>query len=111
MAARLSVGLLLLVCLTTCLARPVIASRGAYYEMTTGISKIELQADTPYVELQYLHFRAEIDNETPFYWFWVGSAENAGYRDGSLNATTVSENGKTDLFQVISISLYWEEPT
>jgi len=79
--------------------------------MTTGISKIELQADTPYVELQYLHFRAEIDNETPFYWFWVGSAENAGYRDGSLNATTVSENGKTDLFQVISISLYWEEPT
>ena len=100
--------LLLLVCLTASLARPVAAGQGTFYEMTTGISKVVLQADTPYVELQYLHFRAEIYNETPFQWFWLGSSDLA-WSAQSQNQTTTYDNGRVDRFQVANISLSWLE--
>jgi hypothetical protein len=108
LTTRLSLVLLLLVCLTASLARPVAAGQGAFYEMTTGISKIELQTDTPYVELQYLHFRAEIYNETPFQWFWLGSSD-WGWSAQSQNQTTTYDNGRVDHFQDVNISLSWAE--
>jgi len=90
--------------------QPVVASQGTTFQLTVGISKIELRSDMPCVELQYLHFRAEIYNETPFLWFWVPSADLLGYRDSSHNLTVTFENGRVDRFQVANISLAWEEP-
>lgn len=108
MAIRLSVVLLLLVCLTASLAGPVAAGQGTFYEMTTGISKVVTQTDTPYVELQYLHFRAEIYNETPFEWFWLSSSD-LGWLAQSYNQTITYDNGRVDRFQVANISLSWVE--
>jgi len=102
------VALLLLVCLTASLARPVAAGQGTFYEMTTGISKIEPQAETPYVELQYLHFIAEIYNETPFEWFWLASAD-LGWSARTYNQTITYDNGRVDRFQIANISLSWAE--
>jgi hypothetical protein len=99
---------LLLVCLTASLARPVAADQGTFYEMTTGISNVVTQADRPYVELQYLHFRAEFYNETPFEWFWLGSSDLMWLAQ-SLNQTITFSNGRVDRFQVANISLSWPE--
>jgi len=98
----------LLICLSSYLVQPVTASQGFHYEMTVGISKVEVQPEIPYVELQYLHFRTEIYNETPFQWFWLGSAD-WGWSAQSYNHTITFDNGRVDRFQIANISLSWAE--